>query len=117
MKLRHTLAAGAAALCLSLSASAAEFITVLTGGTSGVYYPLGVALTKLYVDAIPGVRTSVQATNAADVPEAVRHAADASRFRTILIENFVLDIPSPKATRPHTWSSLHQMIDQLSPGV
>ncbi len=45
-------------------ASAEQFINVVTGGTSGVYYPLGVALTKLYVDAIPGVRTSVQATKA-----------------------------------------------------
>ncbi|SBW12767.1 TRAP transporter solute receptor, TAXI family [uncultured Alphaproteobacteria bacterium] len=57
----------AAAASLSLApkpASAEQFINVVTGGTSGVYYPLGVALTKLYVDAIPGVRTSVQATKA-----------------------------------------------------
>jgi len=64
MKLRHTLAAGAAALCLSLSASAAEFITVLTGGTSGVYYPLGVALTQIYGKALPDAKSSVQATKA-----------------------------------------------------
>ena len=64
MKLRHTLAAGAAALCLSLSASAAEFINVLTGGTSGVYYPLGVALTQIYGKALPDAKSSVQATKA-----------------------------------------------------
>ncbi|TWA56609.1 hypothetical protein FB008_101136 [Sinorhizobium medicae] len=46
------------------SAGAAEFINVLTGGTSGVYYPLGVALSKLYGDKIEGVRTQVQATKA-----------------------------------------------------
>lgn len=57
----------ATAASLSLApapASAEQFINVVTGGTSGVYYPLGVALTKLYVDAIPGVRTAVQATKA-----------------------------------------------------
>ncbi len=31
-------------LALSTPASAADFVNVLTGGTSGVYYPLGVAL-------------------------------------------------------------------------
>ncbi len=58
------LAAAASLSLASQPASAEQFINVVTGGTSGVYYPLGVALTKLYVDAIPGVRTSVQATKA-----------------------------------------------------
>src|SRR5687767_595239 len=43
---------------------AQEFINVLTGGTSGVYYPLGVALAEIYGKAIPGARTQVQATKA-----------------------------------------------------
>jgi TRAP-type uncharacterized transport system substrate-binding protein len=43
---------------------AAEYVTVLTGGTSGVYYPLGVALAKIYGDTIEGARTSAQATKA-----------------------------------------------------
>ena len=64
MKFRHALAAGAAALCLSVSAHAAEFINVLTGGTSGVYYPLGVALSQIYGKALPNAKTSVQATKA-----------------------------------------------------
>ncbi len=46
------------------SAKADEFINVLTGGTSGVYYPLGVALSKIYGDKIEGARTQVQATKA-----------------------------------------------------
>ena len=46
------------------SVRADEFINVLTGGTSGVYYPLGVALSKLYSEKIKGVRPSVQATKA-----------------------------------------------------
>ncbi len=46
------------------SAKADEFINVLTGGTSGVYYPLGVALSKIYGEKIEGARTQVQATKA-----------------------------------------------------
>jgi uncharacterized protein len=45
-------------------AFADEFVNVLSGGTSGVYYPLGVALGKIYGDKISGVRTQVQATKA-----------------------------------------------------
>ncbi|MFQ3451905.1 TAXI family TRAP transporter solute-binding subunit [Bradyrhizobium sp. UFLA01-814] len=45
-------------------AQAEQFINVLTGGTSGVYYPLGVAMGKIYGDKIPGVKTQVQATKA-----------------------------------------------------
>ncbi|WP_244611176.1 TAXI family TRAP transporter solute-binding subunit [Ensifer sp. M14] len=61
-----TVAAGAIALAglSAVPARADEFINVLTGGTSGVYYPLGVALAKIYGDGIPGARTQVQATKA-----------------------------------------------------
>ena len=61
------LAAGAVAVSLGLgavTAKAQEFINVLTGGTSGVYYPLGVALSEIYGKGISGVRTQVQATKA-----------------------------------------------------
>lgn len=51
-----TLAAG--------SARAETFLTILTGGTAGVYYPLGVALSGVYAETIPDVRASVQATKA-----------------------------------------------------
>ena len=59
--------AGAVALTLGLAAipaKAQEFINVLTGGTSGVYYPLGVALSEIYGKGIEGSRTQVQATKA-----------------------------------------------------
>src|SRR6201995_948985 len=46
------------------SAKAQSFINVLTGGTSGVYYPLGVAIGKIFSDKIPNVKTQVQATKA-----------------------------------------------------
>ena len=63
MKLRSLLAA--TALTLAAAAShAAEFINVLTGGTSGVYYPLGVALSQIYAKAIPDAKTTVQVTKA-----------------------------------------------------
>lgn len=48
----------------AVSARAQEFINVLTGGTSGVYYPLGVALSEIYGAGISGARTQVQATKA-----------------------------------------------------
>ncbi len=59
-------AAGAMALSLGLGAEAKadEFINVLTGGTSGVYYPLGVALSEIYGKGIEGAHTQVQATKA-----------------------------------------------------
>lgn len=62
---RFTLLAAAAALAVTTAAQAAPvFINVLTGGTSGVYYPIGVGLSQIYSDGIPGVKTSVQATKA-----------------------------------------------------
>lgn len=48
----------------AVGAKAAEFINVLTGGTSGVYYPLGVALSEIYGQGIKDSRTQVQATKA-----------------------------------------------------
>ena len=59
------LAAAAFALGLAaVPAKAQQFINVLTGGTSGVYYPLGVALADIYGKGIEGSRTQVQATKA-----------------------------------------------------
>ncbi|MBS1139307.1 MAG: transporter solute receptor family protein [Proteobacteria bacterium] len=63
MKLRSILAASLILAC-SATTQAAEFINVLTGGTSGVYYPLGVALTQIYGKVLPDAKTSVQATKA-----------------------------------------------------
>src|SRR5690349_11553434 len=48
----------------TVPAQAQDFINVLTGGTSGVYYPLGVALSKVFTDKVQGSRPSVQATTA-----------------------------------------------------
>ena len=62
---RHSLFAAAAIFAISSAALAATtFINILTGGTSGVYYPIGVALSQIYGHAIEGAKTSVQATKA-----------------------------------------------------
>ena len=61
--LRGCVMAGAAAIA-PVAAPAQDFINVLTGGTSGVYYPLGVGLSNLYGENIDGVRTQVQSTKA-----------------------------------------------------
>src|SRR5258705_11008775 len=57
-------AVAVAAVFSAPGAQAQQFINVLTGGTSGVYYPLGVAIGKIYSDKIPNVKTQVQATKA-----------------------------------------------------
>jgi len=62
---RLGLLAAAAAFTASTAALAAPtFINILTGGTSGVYYPIGVGLSQLYSNGIEGSKTSVQATKA-----------------------------------------------------
>jgi TRAP transporter TAXI family solute receptor len=65
MKMRSLVAGCAALVAMAAPAAKAdEFINVLTGGTSGVYYPLGVALTKIFGEKAKGVRPTVQATKA-----------------------------------------------------
>lgn len=66
MKQKHKTLLAAAAITLSLSplAGAKEFINVLTGGTSGVYYPVGVAMSQLYGKAMPDAKVTVQSTKA-----------------------------------------------------
>lgn len=46
------------------SAAAATFVNVLTGGTSGVYYPLGVTMSQIYGETIPDAKVQVQSTKA-----------------------------------------------------
>ena len=67
MTIRNRLAAalmGLSATAMPLGAQAADFINILTGGTSGVYYPMGVALSKIYAEALPDARVQVQSTKA-----------------------------------------------------
>ena len=65
MTIRRTLAAAIlGAATLVAPAHAQQFINILTGGTSGVYYPMGVVLSEIYAKNIEGARTQVQATKA-----------------------------------------------------
>jgi len=57
-------AVGTVFVAATTAASAATFVNVLTGGTSGVYYPLGVTLSQIYGESIPDSRVQVQATKA-----------------------------------------------------
>lgn len=45
------------------SHGAETLITILTGGTSGVYYPLGTTLSSIYTKAIPSANVTAQATH------------------------------------------------------
>jgi TRAP transporter TAXI family solute receptor len=62
--LHSFLAAAGIALMAAAPVQAQQFINVLTGGTSGVYYPLGVALTQIYGKALPDAKSTVQSTKA-----------------------------------------------------
>lgn len=58
-------ALGSAALPFSsLALAQQKFINILTGGQSGVYYPMGVALSPIYAKAVPAAKVTVQATKA-----------------------------------------------------
>jgi TRAP transporter TAXI family solute receptor len=54
----------AVVLAAPVALAAENSINVLAGGTSGVYYALGVALANAIGKAMPNVKTSVQATKA-----------------------------------------------------
>jgi uncharacterized protein len=61
----RTVVLGASLLGLATVAGAQQkFVNILTGGQSGVYYPLGVALGQIYAKALPDTKSSVQATKA-----------------------------------------------------
>ncbi|HEX2530701.1 MAG TPA: TAXI family TRAP transporter solute-binding subunit [Burkholderiaceae bacterium] len=63
--LRSLLALAGVTLMAAAPAQAQQqFINTLTGGTSGVYYPMGVALSQVYGKVIPNAKSSVQATKA-----------------------------------------------------
>jgi len=63
---RHTVASILTLVlaAFALPATAQQFINILTGGTSGIYYPLGVGLERIYSKALPGAKITVQATKA-----------------------------------------------------
>ena len=63
-KIGIALSLGAALATGAALAQKQQFINILTGGQSGVYYPLGVALSQIYAKAIPDSRATAQVTKA-----------------------------------------------------
>jgi uncharacterized protein len=65
MRFVRLLAAGlAVAVAAAAPVKAETFINILTGGQSGVYYPLGVSLESIFAASVPDARPSVQSTKA-----------------------------------------------------
>src|SRR5205823_6510144 len=62
MRLWLVIAAILGALCTN--ARAETEVIMLTGNTGGVYYPLGIALGKIWERALPDTRVNVQSTQA-----------------------------------------------------
>jgi TRAP transporter TAXI family solute receptor len=54
----------AALLATSAATAADRFVSIATGGTAGIYYPLGGALGKLWTDGIDGVQATAEVTGA-----------------------------------------------------
>ena len=63
-KISLGLCLGAALVSVTANAQQQQFVNILTGGQSGVYYPLGVALSQVYAKSIPNVRATAQVTKA-----------------------------------------------------
>lgn len=63
-QLAAALGIGAALVAGSAAAQSTQFVNVLTGGQSGVYYPVGVALSQIYAKEIPNARSTAQVTRA-----------------------------------------------------
>jgi TRAP transporter TAXI family solute receptor len=64
MRIWTPIVAAAVAVATIVPAKAETFVNILTGGQSGVYYPLGVALESIFAKAVPDARPSVQSTKA-----------------------------------------------------
>ena len=67
MRMIHKIGLGlslSAALVSTAAVAQQQFINVLTGGQSGVYYPIGVALSQIFGKDIPNVRSTAQVTKA-----------------------------------------------------
>lgn len=68
MRLIHKIGLGLSVAAAIASGTAVaqqqQFINVLTGGQSGVYYPMGVALSQIFAKDIPNARSTAQVTKA-----------------------------------------------------
>jgi TRAP transporter TAXI family solute receptor len=64
MPIRRRLSLALAASIMLATPAYAQDVVILTGGTSGVYYPLGLALQKVFTREMPSARISVVSTQA-----------------------------------------------------
>jgi TRAP transporter TAXI family solute receptor len=67
MKFLRRIALGCAVVAAAVTGVAhaqQQFVTVLTGGQAGIYYPLGVALANIIGKDVPNVRATAQVTRA-----------------------------------------------------
>jgi uncharacterized protein len=64
MKFKHLLTSALIVASAGHAVAQQQFINVLTGGQSGVYYPMGVALSQIYAKTIPNARATAQVTKA-----------------------------------------------------
>ena len=68
MRLIHKIGLGLSVAAAIVSGAAVaqqqQFINMLTGGQSGVYYPMGVALSQIFAKDIPNARATAQVTKA-----------------------------------------------------
>lgn len=62
--MKKLILAASLAVAAAAPAYAQQFVNILTGGTSGVYYPLGNALSSIYAKVMPDAKVTVQATKA-----------------------------------------------------
>ena len=60
--MRKLVLATAIAATIASPVAAQPSIAILTGSTSGVYYPLGNAISAIFLKTIPGARSTVQVT-------------------------------------------------------
>jgi TRAP transporter TAXI family solute receptor len=60
--MKRLVIAAALTAFIATPAIAQTNLLILTGSTSGVYYPLGNAISSIFIKAIPGARSSVQVT-------------------------------------------------------
>lgn len=89
--------------CREAPNQSVTLLTIATGGTGGVYYPLGGALARIYTREIPRVTASAQATVASvfNVQAVYQGKADVA-FTQADVAYLAYSSGTPAVPRPHT---------------
>ena len=67
MKIKHGVVALALLLAVGLAFGQVKRISLATGGTGGVYYPLGGGIAQIWTDSVQGVEASAEVVTGASV--------------------------------------------------